>query len=240
MNKPGVASCFGLMLLLGASSAWSHDPEPTHEHADGGHEGVYDHGHDDGHHHHPHVHEPAPAPPPPPPYTYNYGYSSRVGYPSHAQAAPRVIEGWEPGDPVPDGYRPDTRSRSGLVKAGAATLFSVYGLTAIVGSFFVLAEDVDAEDGVDGNGIDSEDYYPLFIPVVGPFVTIGTAQTDRAASTVLVANGIAQTAGLAMFIAGFAAQQDVLVRIPTYGQAVVEMKPLIGAGFQGVGVNGSF
>lgn len=222
MNQPGVGACVGLTLLLGVSTAWAHDPEAA------GHDGVYEHGHDDGHHHHAHVHEPPPAP------RYHYGY------PSYARANPRVIEGWEPGDPVPDGYRPDTQARSGLVKGGAATLFSVYGLTAIVGSFFVLAEDVDAEDGVDGNGIDAEDYYPLFIPVVGPFVTIGTAHTDRAASTVLVANGIAQTAGLAMFIAGFAAQQDVLVRIPTYGQAVVEMKPLIGADFQGVGVNGSF
>jgi hypothetical protein len=153
---------------------------------------------------------------------------------------PRVIEGWEPGDPVPDGYRPDTQPRSGLVKAGAATFFSTWGVTAIVGSFLVMAEDIDAEDGVDGNGVDAEDYYPLFIPVAGPFVTIATAETKGAASTALVIDGVAQTAGLTMFIVGLAAQEDVLVRIPTYGGNTVEVKPIVGKGFQGVGVDGSF
>ena len=197
---------------------------------------------DDGaHHHHPHAH-PSPRRPQPSGYDYRYGPSGAYRGPAGGsyQRIPRVIEGWEPGDPVPDGYRPDTQSHRGLVKGGAATLFSVYGLTAIVGSFMVFAEDIDAQDGVDGNGVDPEDYYPLFIPVAGPFITIGTADTDRPASVLLVANGIAQSAGLAMFVAGLAVQQDVLVRIPTYGGVEVEMRPIVGKSFQGVGVTGSF
>lgn len=257
MNKL-LATSFAASLLLGATSAMAHphpeDEAPPHEdsgHAgehrverNGEHSGVYDHGHDDGHHHHPHSHQPAQRrynPSSPDPYGYRYRYpQARQPAAYNYNTKPRIIEGWEPGDPVPDGYRPDTRPHSGLVKGGAATLFSLWGISAIAGSFLVVAEDEDAEDGVDGNGIDAEDYYPLFIPVVGPFVTIGTAETSRAASVALVADGIGQTAGLAMFIAGLAARQDVLVRIPTYGKGSMEVRPVVGKGFQGVGVNGSF
>jgi hypothetical protein len=151
-----------------------------------------------------------------------------------------VIEDWEPGDPVPAGYRPDTQPFSGLVKAGAGTLFGMYGATVVAGSFLALAEDIDLDDGVDDNGIDPEDWYPLFIPVAGPFVTIATAGTERAGTTLLVLNGVVQVSGLAMFIAGFAAQRDVLVRIPTYNGMTVDVTPVVGKDFQGVGVHGSF
>lgn len=235
-------SAISLLLALGtlALCAPALADEPPEEDYEGGEyaeePGAYGHDRADGHHHHPHVHERGPAPPPyryatPNRYPQGYGYDHR----------PRVIEDWEPGDPIPEGYRQDTQSRGGLVKGGAATLFSVYGLTAVVGSFLVLAEDIDTEDGVDDNGVDPEDYYPLFIPVAGPFVTIATADTGRAASAVLVVDGVAQVAGFAMFIAGFAAQKDVLVRIPTYaGGPTLELTPLVGKEVQGVGLHGSF
>lgn len=232
---------FALTTLVPCAPALAHDPpeqDPQYDDGEydeepGEHDAVQDH----GHHHHPHAHGRPPAPPP-------YRYRTPNGYPGRGYAydnRPRVIEDWEPGEPIPEGYRQDTQSRSGLVKGGAATLFSVYGLTAVVGSFLVLAEDIDTEDGVDDNGVDPEDYYPLFIPVAGPFVTIATADTGRAGSAVLIVNGVTQVAGFAMFVAGFAAQKDVLVRVPSYaGGPTLEVTPLLGKEVQGVGVNGSF
>jgi hypothetical protein len=50
----------------------------------------------------------------------------------------------------------------------------------------------------------------MYIPVIGPLITIGTARTSPAGTTPLIFDSVAQAAGLAMFIAGMATSQQVL------------------------------
>jgi hypothetical protein len=53
---------------------------------------------------------------------------------------------------------------------------------------------------------------PLVIPVAGPFITIGTASSEGAGTLLLILDGLAQTSGVVMFIAGLATEDTELVR----------------------------
>lgn len=131
----------------------------------------------------------------PPPYGY-YPYPYPYPY-AQGPLAPREIE-WETGEPIPPGYHVSTKPRFGLVVAGAVTLGSIWvlnGIPAIIGTA-----------GGDGGAA------ALFAPVVGPFIAIGTLRAEGAGVVALLADGIAQTAGLALLIAGIAAPKSVLVR----------------------------
>ncbi len=55
-----------------------------------------------------------------------------------------------------------------------------------------------------------EDAGPMYIPVLGPLITIGTASTSAGGTTPLIFDAVAQGAGVAMFIAGMASSQQVL------------------------------
>ncbi len=143
---------------------------------------------------------PPPAwsyPPPPgysaPPYAYppppGYGY----GLP------PPKYRPYHEGGPAPEGYYRDTRVRRGLVIAGAVT----FGATYLVSTSVASAEQ---------DSRDASDWAPLFIPVVGPFITVGTAESKSFATFALIMSGLAQSGGLAMFIAGVAAPKDIWVR----------------------------
>lgn len=162
----------------------------------------------------------APTPPPPPP---PYRYQSGPGV-----APPRYIPYTE-GDPIPDGYERDTRVRKGLVIGGAVTLGVLWGVTAIFGGIFT-----------DLGSLGGDAYVPLFIPAVGPFIAVETMHTDVAGGAVLIIDGVAQTAGLAMFIAGLAAQEQVLRRTVANG-IDVELTPLVmPEQHYGLGLRGSF
>jgi hypothetical protein len=160
---------------------------------------------------------PAAAPPeaalrvyPPPPTLYS------------SPVRPRELD-WEDGQPIPEGYRVEGRIRKGLVIAGAATFGAAYILTALGAAIAI------------DNSEDGEPYEPLFIPVAGPFVTIRTADASATATFGLVVDGVVQVGGLAMLIAGLAAQEQVLVRV---GDA--ELTPVVGDRMGGLGLGGSF
>jgi hypothetical protein len=88
-------------------------------------------------------------------------------------------------------------------------------------------------------GSNSKDsFWPLAIPLAGPFVTIGSASAEQMGTFVLVMDGVMQCAGLAMFIAGFAAQKEVLVY--TAGSAQVAVLPTFSNNSAGLGVVGSY
>jgi hypothetical protein len=109
---------------------------------------------------------------------------------------------YKEGDAVPPGYRVEDRARRGLVIAGAVTFGSAY-LISILG----------ASAAVSDGGRESEQFGALFIPVAGPFVTIGTAGDDASGAVpIFILDGIAQIGGVVMFIAGMAATQTLLVR----------------------------
>jgi hypothetical protein len=119
----------------------------------------------------------------------------------------------------------DTRIRKGLVIAGSVTFGSAWLLSAAVAAAF---QDEHREE--------AEDFMPLFIPLAGPFITMGTADPVALATFTLVLDGLAQAGGLGMLIAGLASQQKVWVRNPV---GRVTVAPMVGAdGKLGLGVIG--
>jgi len=154
--------------------------------------------------------EPAPLPPlqgaqqAPPGYGAP-GYPP-PGYPppGYGYVPPSPTLPYEEGDPIPPGYRLDSRPRRGLVVGGISMLASAWGLSLIIG----LSVDTLAAAFGDNKSV----AWPLYIPVVGPFVGIGVFDSKAAGTFVLAVDGLVQAGGLAMIIAGFAAPEKRLVR----------------------------
>ncbi|RLB52847.1 MAG: hypothetical protein DRI90_21745 [Deltaproteobacteria bacterium] len=154
--------------------------------------------------------------PPAPPPDYNYGVPPLP--------PPRTLP-YEEGDPAPEGYHLDTRIRKGLVIAGSVTFGSAWLLSAAVAAAFQ-----------DENQREAEDFVPLFIPLAGPFITMGTANTSAIGTFTLVVDGLAQAGGLGLLIAGLTAQQKVWVRNPV---GRVTVAPIVsGDGNLGLGLIG--
>lgn len=198
-----------------------------------------------------HADQPPPPPPPgfegpaaqpgPPPPTYapqpTYGQppppAGYYGTPVYSTPllGPKVLD-WEEGEPVRPGYHPETRVRKGLVIGGAVTFGTVYLLTALIGA---VATDVD-----EATGGSSGDIVPLFIPVVGPFIAIGTLHPPTTGGFFLALDGVAQAAGVAMFIYGLAAPRSVQVRNDVSKTFVRPVPMVVGGTSPGVGVVGKF
>jgi hypothetical protein len=153
--------------------------------------------------------------------------------------APPPID-WEPGSPIPPGYKEVTKYRTGLVIGGAVTFGVVWIPTAVVTSFVVAA------------GGTATRAWPLFIPVVGPFISIGTlglggsgcaggnAGLCALADFWLVFDGLVQAAGAGMLIGGLAAPKHVLVPL---GSAKIDVRPTplsFGKSGTGFGFTGTF
>lgn len=131
--------------------------------------------------------------------------------------------------PVPEGYHLESTPRYGLVAAGVsmtATLWVVSTITAIT---------LDREKSDDGDPNFDDMYWPMFIPVAGPFATIATADSSGTGAAILALDGAIQTLGLALAIAGFAAPTIELV--PDY---VLTVAPTASGDTGGLCVSGSF
>jgi hypothetical protein len=175
--------------------------------------------------------QPAPAPPPgfaPPPPGFApppAGYVPAPGYapPGYApppagyyappaagyappNVGPRMMD-YEQGQPVPAGYHVETKARKGLAIAGGVMFGSFYILSAFGAAI--------ASDGHDKQA------WPFWVPAIGPFIALGTekhnalrSSNDATASLTFlyVIDGIVQTGGLAMLVAGIALPSQKLVR----------------------------
>lgn len=158
------------------------------------------------------------APPPdgyalPPGYAYapppGYAYAPPPGYQYRPLVNGPETLPYQDGYPIPDGYRPGTRRRTGLIIAGAATFGAVYALN-------VLGASAGGDNGA------------LFVPVVGPFIELGhlnASPLTPLAGIFLVLDGLAQTAGVAMLIGGIASTKPVLVR-QDVAKTTVRITPL--------------
>lgn len=173
--------------------------------------------------------------PPPgygPPPGYPPGYGPPPGYyppppPGYGAEYPPLGPkrmAFEEGQPVPPGYRVETRARRGLIVGGAVTFGVLYLLSA-----FTASVAVDAGD--------SDDFGPLFIPVAGPFVTIGTAEAEGVGTFALVLDGVGQAGGVAMFIAGMVTEEKYLLRNDVAKISVTPM--MVGESSFGLGLRGS-
>ncbi|MBW2528144.1 MAG: hypothetical protein JRI23_28450 [Deltaproteobacteria bacterium] len=133
------------------------------------------------------------------------------------------------GDAVPDGYRLESTPRYGLVAAGATVLGATWLISAIT------AISLDNEGSVDDDPNFDDMYTPMLVPVVGPFITIGTADASGTGAGILALDGVVQCAGLAMFIAGFAAPKVELVP----GGPAVKVTPMASTKMTGISLSGN-
>lgn len=131
---------------------------------------------------------------------------------------------YDEGQPIPPGYRVESHPRVGLIIGGSVSLGTLYLLSALSGAIML-----DTNPGEKGA--------PLFAPVVGPFVAIGTLKASATGSFLLVVDGLGQAAGLGMLIGGIAAPKTTLLRNDVMAR-FVPVDPSSGA--PGLGVVGEF
>jgi len=169
---------------------------------------------------------PAPPPPPratppaPPPFVVPPGYklvpiddplSQDSGDESFDERLKSRELPYEEGDAIPEGYRLRDRPRRGLIIAGSI----VTGIPWLFSVTAAVASDYENKSGF------------LVIPALGPWLMLATggASDEPCSSTldscsrnrsglrsILVLDGLVQTAGAAMFVAGLAIPRKRLVR----------------------------
>lgn len=149
---------------------------------------------------------------------------------------PAVIEDWDDRQPIPPGYHPESEVRMGLVIAGASTLGALWLTSVVIGA--VGAETQEAIDCTFNECDQGDEWYPLFVPVAGPFIAAGTLDASGAGLGLLIFDGVVQAGGLAMLIAGLAAQKTVLRR--DLGGLELELAPTAGPQGGSLGVIGRF
>jgi len=157
---------------------------------------------------------------------------------SVAMSGPREIKDWSEGDPIPPGYHPRTKIRTGLVVGGAVTFGTVYLLNVLGAAASLDACKVYNSVTTKPNCSDASF---LFIPVAGPFIQMSRTGDSAGVSALLVLDGVAQAAGVLMFIGGLAWQKTTLVR-NDLGSNTAPAKPTISPYFSGsgAGVVGTF
>jgi hypothetical protein len=202
----------------------------------------------------PYGYAPAPYGYPPPPQGY-YPPPGPWGAPGSQPPKPPGTLPYEEGQPIPPGYALEQRPLIGLSIAGAAALGVLWIASIGIG---VVGENEVADERRSREAAESSPYprqyhcnehsdtdllslcaddvmWPMALPVVGPFVTIGTAHAEGAGVAVLLLDGIVQTGGLAMLIAGLAVRRDVLV-LQTSGEAGLRISPTLGPTGAGFGL----
>lgn len=145
--------------------------------------------------------------------------------PSVVLSGPARLTDWEEGEPIPRGYHPIRRKRTGLVVGGAVTFGTTYLLSALGGA-------IASDTGSDRAAL-------LMIPVIGPFTMIG-GDSGATGSFGLVLNGLTQAAGITMFAIGMAMPKTVLVRNDLAKVEVAPVPMTFGPQSGGVGLLGTF
>jgi hypothetical protein len=174
-----------------------------------------------------------PVPQPAPQAQYDAQYPQ-----PRAATTPGMELPYDDRQPIPPGYRLVEQRRRGLIIAGSI-------VTGIPWAFSVtgaVAADFDNESGF------------LLIPALGPWLMLAAGgaknrdcgsddfgdacNSDQAGlRAVLVLDGLAQTAGAVMFVAGMASTRKRLVR----NDVLVGVAPVrMGRDGYGLGVHGSF
>lgn len=172
----------------------------------------------------PTYYSPAPQPPPPqyapPQYAPPPQYAAPPQYYAQPPQYPPRLD-YEEGDAIPPGYSVRSRLRKGLVVGGAVTFGVLYVLSVLV------ADSV--------RGTDSDNLRSLYVPAIGPFIALSKVQGGNG---VLILDGVGQTAGLIMLVAGVAFPRHELVRNDIL--ASMHVVPLLGSGLGGFGLAGAF
>ncbi|MDC3960394.1 hypothetical protein [Polyangium jinanense] len=148
-------------------------------------------------------------PPPPMGAAPQQPMAAPPGYPPPGYYPPAPIFGpsrlpYKEGDPIPRGYGIETRPRYKMATAGIATFAPLYGMSVLFAGTFAGNE-----------GLASGYYTSLFIPVIGPFVAIGTSDAESVGVFMLMLDGLGQATGAALFVAGMLSDEKFVSRTPT-------------------------
>lgn len=183
---------------------------------------------------------PGYRPYPPPGYGPAPGYApyGRPAYPPPAayykkpDGPPLVFYGWDPDVPPPDGYDLRSTPNGRLIGFGVG-MFSIGYVTACFAGLVAVSDERSAE---------ADDWYPLFIPVVGPFMGIGSLDASAAETGVLLADGLLQAGGLAAIIVGAMDSRYKLVRTQVGGKdgPTLEVVPTVGTRANGLAAHMRF
>lgn len=151
---------------------------------------------------------------------------------------PRIIDDWDEDDVMPPGYVRRERYNKGLLISGSVVLGSLWTITIIGASSGIS----DGDDSVISDSNTAEDHIPLFIPAIGPFISLATLDTEGLITSLIVGSGIGQAAGLGLLIAGLVAKDTVLVRTYDHGYVgfSLSVTPQLSPTQSGLGFTGSF
>lgn len=130
---------------------------------------------------------------------------------------------------VPEGYHLEETPRYGLIATGVSITSTLW----LVSTISAIALDREASQNGDPNFDDM--YWPMFIPVAGPFVAIGTADSSGTGAAILALDGTIQAVGLALTIAGFAAPTVEIVE-----DYEITITPTASSENGGMAISGSF
>ena len=128
----------------------------------------------------------------------------------------------------PPGTHPVRRVRRALV-AGGASLFAIP----------YLASAAVAADGYSDATASMSDRGALWIPVVGPFVMMGRT-SSAGYDALLVLDGLAQAAGISLFVYGLATPVTVLEPDEAKPAATIRLAPVVAKGMSGAVLAGTF
>ncbi|HXN30904.1 MAG TPA: hypothetical protein VN894_03540, partial [Polyangiaceae bacterium] len=143
---------------------------------------------------------------------------------------PRFITDWRQGEPIPPGYHPVQRTRTGAIIGGAVTLGSVYLMTAFIAAVWSDVARANNESSPLGG---------LFVPVVGPFITL-TQSSSAAADFLLIMDGAAQTAGAVVLVWAVTSPRMLLARDGYAKPRLVPRPMFLGRDGAGFGLSGTF
>lgn len=119
------------------------------------------------------------------------------GQPQPAKSTRPSVMDYKEGQPIPLGYHVETRK--GLTGAGAGVLGGFWALSAVIATAGVGYGTGDAS-------------WPLYVPIVGPFMAIGTTKELDESILLLVTDGGLQVGGATMLVLGLAIPVKKLVR----------------------------
>lgn len=156
--------------------------------------------------------------------------------PPAAPAPPRELSPWDPDTPVPDGYVLRSRPQTGLIFGGAAMVSIAWVTSIAVG--LVAAED-EEDRGIDGDGVEADDWTPLFVPIGGPFASIVSVDSGGVGTGLLLADGALQAAGVALIVVGSLVQDHRVVRVSPDAVSVT-VAPTLSASARGLVLGGAF
>jgi hypothetical protein len=148
---------------------------------------------------------------------------------------PSVIYDWDPEAPVPKGYRMVDSVNGRTLGVGIALLGTGWFISIIAGGVGAAAEEDEAVD--DADGVTSDDWAVLYVPIVGPLVAIDTLDAKTSGVGALIADTVLQLGGAVGIVAGIIDRKYRLVR-NDYG--ALTLTPVAWPGGRGIAAGGRF